>query len=768
MDDSLKNNSSTSLMKMAKDGYLVDERNPEGYYDKHKKTDVRINEQLYERFRAKRVKWDQNAQTCEKFRAGSQWTRDQLAELKRKKKAPIVVNLINPAVEQLKSLLTSNAPRFNALPREGSDRDTAKAFGDIMSYIWQRNRGNVKLKDAIDDYAVKGLGWMTAFWDPWEDFGKGEVVIEDIDPYNVYVDPLSKKRDFSDARHILVVHDWSQEQCQSTFTGLEDKFFENMETVSPEHRDNDYVTEVDLEAQTDIDPDYYRVIDRYSKRRQTMCHYRYGEYEFVIEKEYAEQYKEQPVFKTVILDLRSGEEEVEYAIEQDEIGQKLAIIEKMGIEYHIIPQLDPESGEPIPTPVPGPPRSDDALAHIKIEKMTVQDMIDQELMVETEYTGHYVYRVLTIGNKVYWQGYTGLQTYPVVPFPNRHKRNPYPFSDVFASIDLQKELNVTRMHIMTHTANTAGLKIAVPKGSGKVSNIEEKLGQAGISAIEYNHEDGGQPHFMYPPQLPSQLYESEEKFEGTIYEQFGVYPFMGGGGQGHSTSSGILIMDELAQRRIASKRTDIEESLNVLGRVCIELIQIHYTEEKTIRLLQPSGRYNEIDINSPVYDQYSDRLLHRINDVTIGHYDLIVASGSTLPSNRMIRMEYFMKLYQQNLIDQFEVLKNVDEVDAEGVMERMGLLNQLQGQIEALTDEVKKLEGDLQTADRETVGARKRVEVEKFKAQLAKMQASVQTALNAGKERALSNMDRNTSTQESELGTSGEDEALITDLNTLQ
>lgn len=768
MDDSLKNGNSRSVMNMAKDGYLVDENTDYRHSHNRRPAEVQLNEDLYRRFKSKRARWDRNAMKCEKFRAGYQWTQSQINELKRRKKAPIVVNLVNPAVEQLKSLLTMNAPRYNALPREGSDRKTATAFGEIMTHVWQFNRCNVKLKDTIDDYSVKGLGYMMAYWDPHEDFGKGEIIMEDIDPYNVYVDPLSKKRDFSDARHILIVHDWTQEQIQSYFGSLGDEFFKDLQAVQPEERDDEHTADVDLEGVNDTEPDYYRVIDRHSKRRQTMMHYILGEYEHVIEKENAETYKGKKVFEKVATDLQTGKQEVFYALENDEIAEIIEEMKNLTTEYHLVPELDQQSGQVIPVPVPGPPTNEEAIAHVVITRKTIAELVAENRMQETEYTGYYVYRTLTIANKLYWKGYTGLRTYQIVPFPNRHKRNPYPHSDVMSSMDLQKELNVTRMHIMTHTANTAGLKVAVPRGSGKVSDIEDKLAEAGVSVVEFNAEDGAAPQFMYPPSLPSQLYESEKRFENTIYEQFGVYPFMGGGqGGGHSTSSGILIMDELAQRRIASKRTDIEDSLNVLGKVVVELIQRHYTEQKTVRILQPSGRYNEIDLNSPVYDEFSGRLMHRINDVTIGAYDLIVASGSTLPSNRMIRMEYFMKLYAQNLIDQYEVLKNVDEVDAEGVMERMGLLNQLQGQIESLSEEVKKLEGDLQTADREAVGARKRVEVEKFKAELAKMKAGVDKALDSAKNKAIRDVERQAD-QGDGITPSGTDESLITSINQLQ
>ena len=77
-------------------------------------------------------------------------------------------------------------------------------------------------------------------------------------------------------------------------------------------------------------------------------------------------------------------------------------------------------------------------------------------------------------------------------------------------------------------------------------------------------------------------------------------------------------------------------------------------------------------------------------------------------------MEYYMEMYKNGLIDQVEVLKKSEVVDVEGVLERFGYIRQLEGQMQQLQEEVKKLRGDLQTAEREEVHAKKRLEVEKF------------------------------------------------------
>ena len=48
----------------------------------------------------------------------------------------------------------------------------------------------------------------------------------------------------------------------------------------------------------------------------------------------------------------------------------------------------------------------------------------------------------------------------------------------------------------------------------------------------------------------------------------------------------------------------------------------------------------------------------------------------------------------------------------------MDIVQQLQGQLQQAQEAVKNLQGDLQTAHRESISARKRTEVEKFKTEL--------------------------------------------------
>jgi len=72
----------------------------------------------------------------------------------------------------------------------------------------------------------------------------------------------------------------------------------------------------------------------------------------------------------------------------------------------------------------------------------------------------------------------------------------------------------------------------------------------------------------------------------------------------------------------------------------------------------------------------------------------------------------------------------------EGVLERAGQMQKLMQQVQQQEDQIKKLKGDLQTAQRESVHDRKRVEVKEFEKKLAKAEAKAEMATQLYKSRA--------------------------------
>jgi hypothetical protein len=267
-----------------------------------------------------------------------------------------------------------------------------------------------------------------------------------------------------------------------------------------------------------------------------------------------------------------------------------------------------------------------------------------------------------------------------------------------------------------------------PKGSGDKDEIEEELNRPGTAYLEFNAELG-KPEMQQNPQLPNELYKNKSDKIAEIEKVLGLYAMQQGDASvAPPTYKGTVALDEYGQRRIKSRRDDIEGAINVLARVAVRMIQKVYTEPRVYRLVQANNLPSEkIAINQPIYTDFTNQI-KRINDITVGEYDVITVSGSTLPSNRWAVAEYYESIYEKGIIDQQEFLMKTEVADVEGVLARFGQMNRMERHIAQLEEEVKKHKGDLQTADREIVHLRQSLEVEKFKSSIAAPKAAIEAS----------------------------------------
>jgi len=329
-----------------------------------------------------------------------------------------------------------------------------------------------------------------------------------------------------------------------------------------------------------------------------------------------------------------------------------------------------------------------------------------------------------------------IDEYPVVTFMNGHNRNPFPLSDVRLVKGLQEYVNKIRSLIVAHASSSTNVKLLIPRGSMNKKQLEEEWGRAGTAVIEFDPELG-QPIVAGPVPLPNELYKNEADARQDIEQILGIFSSMQGDPKNTpSTYKGTIAIDEFGQRRIRSKKDDLESALNVIGKVIIQLMQAIYNDQKVIRLLQPNTGPKEIQVNKREHDPITGSFIGKTNDITVGKYDVQVVSGSTLPSNRWARFEYYKELFTLGVIDQVELLKQTDVADYEGVLERSGVAQKQAGQINQLNEEVKKLKGDLQTAQRESTHDRKRLEVKEFEVKLAKAEAKAEMAAQLFSHRA--------------------------------
>jgi len=326
--------------------------------------------------------------------------------------------------------------------------------------------------------------------------------------------------------------------------------------------------------------------------------------------------------------------------------------------------------------------------------------------------------VATMGQYLLYEQLLNTDIYPIIPIPNIWTNTPYPKSDVMKVKDSQRLLNKLFSLTLSHAQASAGLKLLVPEGSvDDVSQLEKDWANPN-AVLEYNPEFG-EPHFPAPQPLASEFYHLIDRVEHYIDLNFGIPELMQGfRDKAPDTVRGTAMLSEMGESRGRSKLKDIEASLNQLGRCIYNLAKGHYTFQKTFRIVQPNNDLTEFSVNNRLYDDKTNELTAIENDISIGQHDVRIISGSTLPSNKVAEYNMYLEAYKLGLVDDVEVLKKTEIYDKEGVLQRKGMMAQMQSYIQQLEGQIKELSGDLQTADREAVHAKKQVITEKFKTDL--------------------------------------------------
>lgn len=686
-----------------------------------KPANVTLSEELLDSYEASRASWALQAKEDEDFRNGAQWTEKAKTTLRKRKQSPVVVNVIKPTVETGKALLTSNRPRFTSSAQEDSDVRVGKMFSELMSRIWTISDGDVQHKQVIDDYYVKGMGVWFVDYDPQADFGKGEIFVRSLDPFDVYIDPNAQDIFARDAAHILIHRTLTAEQIQRWLPDA--KRILALATEDSRNRRPGSMRS-GSEGQTDQVLDqyhrHYSAIDRFSKIK-----IRYVRIEklpdntekMLVESE-AKKYFAQPAV------IEQGAKGTRYVTEADEVQEALRRFQETGGTYHFI--QDPISGSPVMQPGPA---TEQAIpeSEVVMQVTTNAELLKQGIFEVYPYVEDRIQRTLSVGGVLVWEGILPIADYPIIPVMNHFTRNPYPMSDVRFVRPIQELINKIRSLILTHAANSANVRVFVPEGTNK-TRVEEAFRKPGVAVETYNPELGA-PVIAQTYPIAPELFKDEQDAKQDIERIFGVYEFMQGNiEKAPETYKGTVALDEYSQRRIRSKQADIEAALNVMARVVVDMIQAYYTEHKVIRILEPNHPPRQLEINVPIYDDLGQEITGRVNDVTVGHYDIVLVSGSMLPNNRWARFDYYMQLYQAGLIDQVEVLKQTEVVDMEGVLNRHNRELKLQQALMQAQEQIKQLRGDLQTAQRESVQDRKRVEVEKFKGRLNETGSDIKAA----------------------------------------
>tara|TARA_B100000029_G_scaffold206875_1_gene204635 strand:+ start:5799 stop:7421 length:1623 start_codon:yes stop_codon:yes gene_type:complete len=496
---------------------------------------------------------------------------------------------------------------------------------------------------------------MYVYLDPEADYGRGEIKYTHVDPFRVYVDPASRDRFFQDASGIILSTFLTRQQVIDLYPQLEESI-DDIEVSKDSLYGDDYPSSSRKNSQNVLTPAETKNLD-----------YQVNQKYQILDRFYKVRVPFYRLFNT-----SSGAEKIINA---------------------------------------------EIYANMIMEEQNVQAIADGAIEVE-EVMQTRIMQCSSIGDVLLYERVLDTDIYPIVPFANIWTNTPYPKSDVNKVKDSQRLLNKLFSLTLSHAQSAAGLKLLVPEGSvDNLSQLEKDWANPN-AVIEYNPEFGD-PHFPQPAPLTSEFYYLIDRVEKYIDLNFGIPELLQGfKDQAPESVRGTMLLSEMGESRGKSKLRDIESSLSQVGQVVYNLSKDHYKFQKTFRIVQPNNSITEFAVNMKLYDDKSNEIAAVENDISIGQHDIRIISGSTLPSNKVAEYNMYLDAYKLGLVDDVEVLKKSEIFDKEGVLQRKGQMAQMQQYIKQLENQVKKLSGDLQTSERESVNARKRTEVEKFKSEL--------------------------------------------------
>jgi len=427
--------------------------------------EAHLTRRLYRAYRAEHDAWVEEASEDLEFYNGAHWTDEQRETLLDRGQKPVQIQTTYQLVEQAVAMLTSQNPSFRATARENSDVSYADLVSDLQQWIWQTSDAQRSFKAAVRDYYVRGLGYMYAHVDPNKDYGKGEVLLDDLDPFTVLPDPNATHPLFDDAAHILVRRIMTAEQIRARWPEAPlDRATQRTAHSNGVQRSRTGSYNMSLFGEpTEQLHDTYEVIERFTKVDRE--HWRVknpvtGEEEILDKQEYRNWLQRD----AYLVETPQGRRPV---TGPDEVRALDRIHDRLGSTYHLERPRQTRDGiqgrpEPVSGPEDGNPRAVPGSTR-RIEPTVNGTLVENGVIESHRFLLPRIKVVATVGSnpgrELYEPFDLPVSHYPVVPLPNSHNRNPYPISDVRRVKDLQELINKTNSLILAHAANTTNQKV---------------------------------------------------------------------------------------------------------------------------------------------------------------------------------------------------------------------------------------------------------------------------------------------------------------------
>ncbi len=136
----------------------------------------------------------QKAEKCDAFFRGDQWDKADKARLENQRRPALTINKILSTISNVLGEQIYNRAETSFRPRSGSPSEVADILTKVFKQISDNNQLDWKRSDMFADGAITSRGFLDVRIG-YSDSMQGEVVIENLNPKNVIIDPDGEEYD---------------------------------------------------------------------------------------------------------------------------------------------------------------------------------------------------------------------------------------------------------------------------------------------------------------------------------------------------------------------------------------------------------------------------------------------------------------------------------------------------------------------------------------------------------------------------------------------
>ena len=144
------------------------------------------------------------------FTYGHQWEKDDVDELAKTGRVPLVINKVRPTIQVVGGHERSNRMRVRYLPVEQGDSFKADIWSEVARIVQENGDIDFHKSDAFADMLKGGRGFLELRYS-YKDNPAGEIVGSRVLPWEIRIDPTSNDYDLADARYLIRAKDVSYE-----------------------------------------------------------------------------------------------------------------------------------------------------------------------------------------------------------------------------------------------------------------------------------------------------------------------------------------------------------------------------------------------------------------------------------------------------------------------------------------------------------------------------------------------------------------------------